>query len=98
MNSGVQLIAQNTSSPQYKILSNYVNDIANTYAQILTPPGGSQTDTTRGLAASMLDATAKGTSILDVMRSLDAAADAKIAGVSTLGQNQSGATGSIYDF
>ncbi len=98
-NKGIQLIAQNTSSPQYKILQNYVNDIANTYSQILTPPGGSQTDTTRGLAASMLDATAKGTSIVDVMKSLDAAAQAKIAGVSTLGgQQHQGGGGGLYDF
>lgn len=84
VNSGLQTIARNTSSPQYKILSNYVNDIANTYAQILTPPGGSATDTTRGIAASMLDATASGQSIIQVMKSLDQAAQAKIAGVPTI--------------
>lgn len=84
-NIGIQKIAQNTSSPQYKILSNYVNDIANTYAQILTPPGGSATDTTRGIATSMLDATASGQSLLSVMQSLDNAAQAKIAGVQTTG-------------
>lgn len=89
VNAGLQKIAQNTSSPQYKILSNYVNDIANTYAQVLTPPGGSATDTTRGIATSMLDATASGQSLLTVMKSLDAAAQAKIAGVTTTGTNQS---------
>ncbi len=82
-NQGIQKIASNVSSPQYQILQNYVNDIANTYSQILTPPGGSATDTTRGIAASMLDRTAKGESIVAVMRSLDEAAKAKIAGVST---------------
>lgn len=84
-NVGLQKIAQNVSSPQYKILANYINDIANTYAQVLTPPGGSATDTTRGIATSMLDATAKGTSIMATMQSLDQAARAKIAGVSTTG-------------
>ena len=88
-NSGLQAIAKNTSSPQYQILSNYVNDIANTYAQILTPTGGSQTDTTRSIAASMLDATAKGTSIIATMSALDSAAKAKIAGVSTTGSSSS---------
>lgn len=83
VNVGLQKIAANVSDPRYKILQNYVNDIANTYAQILTPPGGSATDTTRGIAASMLDATAKGTSIVAVMHSLDEAAKAKIAGVPT---------------
>lgn len=85
VNTGLQKIAQNTSSPQYKILSNYVNDIANTYSQVLTPAGGSQTDTTRSLAASMLDATAKGSSLVATMQALDQAAKAKIAGVSTTG-------------
>lgn len=88
VNIGLQKIAQNTSSPQYKILSNYVNDIANTYSQVLTPPGGSATDTTRSIAASMLDATAKGTSLIATMKSLDQAAQAKIAGVSTTGVTQ----------
>ncbi len=88
-NSGLQAIAKNTSSPQYQILSNYINDIANTYAQVLTPSGGSQTDTTRSIAASMLDATAKGTSIISTMSALDQAAKAKIAGVSTTGSSNS---------
>lgn len=87
VNAGIQKIAQNVSSPQYKILQNYVNDIANTYAQVLTPPGGSATDTSRGIASSMIDATASGQSLLKVMQSLDAAAKAKIAGVSTTGTN-----------
>jgi hypothetical protein len=82
-NTGLQKIAQNTSSPQYKILQNYVNDVANTYAQILTPPGGSATDTTRSIAASMIDATASGQSMITTMQSLDQAAQAKIANVVT---------------
>lgn len=94
-NAGIQKIAQNTSDYRYQILSNYVNDIANTYAQILTPPGGSATDTTRSIASSMLSATASGTSIIATMQSLDAAAQAKIAGVqtpSTVGSPSSGSS------
>lgn len=94
VNTGLQKIAANISSPQYKILQNYVNDIANTYAQVLTPPGGSATDTTRGIATSMLDATAKGTSLIATMKALDEAAQAKIAGVSTTGASQKAITSS----
>lgn len=85
VNTGIQAIAKNTSDPRYQILQNYVNDIANTYAQVLTPPGGSSTDTTRGIASSMLNATASGQSLKTVMQSLEEAAKAKIAGVSTTG-------------
>jgi hypothetical protein len=92
VNAGLAKIAQNVSSPQYKILSNYVNDIANTYAQVLTPPGGSATDTTRSLATSMLDATAKGASLIATMKSLDQAAQAKIAGVPTTGGSAGGSS------
>jgi hypothetical protein len=90
MNAGIQAIANNTSSTGYKLLSNYVNDIANTYSQILTPPGGSATDTSRGIASSMLDATAKGQSIIDVMKGLDQQAQAKIAGTMTSYGSSSG--------
>lgn len=98
-NAGLQAIARNTSSSQYKILQNYVNDIANTYAQVLTPTGGSQTDTTRSIATSMLDATASGQSIQAVMQSLDQAAQAKIAGVSTLsGSTNNQSNGNIFSW
>lgn len=97
-NAGLQKIAQNVSSPQYKILSNYINDIANTYAQILTPPGGSATDTTRSIATSMLDATANGESIIAVMKSLDQAAQAKIAGVSTTGNTVTSTGGGLWNW
>lgn len=105
VNAGLQKIAQNTSSAQYKQLQNYINDVANTYAQILTPPGGAATDTTRGIASSMLDATASGQSILSVMKSLDNAAKAKIAGIPTTGGSSGGgsittqaADGNTYGF
>lgn len=82
-NGAIQKIAQNTSSPQYQELSNYLNDIASRYSQILTPPGGTATDSTRAIAAGMLNATAQGTSLQAVMNSLDQQADAVIAGVRT---------------
>jgi hypothetical protein len=82
-NQGLQVIAQNVSDPRYKLLQNYVNDIANTYAQILTPPGGTATDTTRGIASGMLDATMKGQGLITVMQGLDQQAKAKISGVTT---------------
>ncbi len=93
VNTGIQKIAQNTSSPQYQVLSNYINDIANTYAQILTPTGGSQTDTTRSIASSMLNSTASGQSIMATMKALDSAAQAKIAGVPTTQTNTNSNTG-----
>lgn len=93
VNSGLQAIALNTSSPQYKILANYMADVASRYAQILTPPGGSSTDTTRAIATGMLDATASGQSIIAVMNALDQQAQAVIAGVKTVGsQNSSGSS------
>lgn len=84
-NGAIQKIAQNTSNPQYQILSNYLNDIAARYAQILTPPGGAPTDTTRAVATGMLNATASGTSLQTVLSALDQQANAVIAGVSTTG-------------
>lgn len=90
VNAGIQKIAQNTSSAPYKILSNYVADIASRYSQVLTPPGGSATDTTRGVASSMLDSLAAGHSIIDVMNALDQQAQAVIAGVSTTGAGSTG--------
>lgn len=94
-NVGLQAIARNTSDARYQMLQNYINDIANTYAQILTPAGGAQTDTTRGIAASMLDSSAKGQGIIDVMRGLDEAAKAKIAGVQTIRNQPTAPSGPI---
>ncbi len=88
VNAGIQKIAQNTSSPEYKILSNYIADIASRYSQVLTPPGGSATDTTRSVASGMLDGIASGQSIISVMNSLDQQARAVIAGVPTTGGAQ----------
>lgn len=85
VNQGLQTIARNISDPRYQMLQNYVNDIANTYSQILTPAGGTATDTTRGIASSMLNSTMSGQGLMAVMNSLDQAAQAKISGVSTGG-------------
>ena len=82
-NAGIQKIASNVSDPKYKMLSNYVADIANTYAQILTPAGSNVSDYKTQIANSMLDQTAKGSSLQEVMKGLDSQAQAKIAGVST---------------
>lgn len=81
LNSGIQAIAQNVSSPQYKALNNLVTDIVATYSSILTP--GSTTDTARATAASLIDASASGQSIIATLKALDQQAQAKIQGTQT---------------
>ena len=81
VNSGIQKVAQNVSSPQYKALNNLVTDLVSTYSSILTP--GASTDTSRATAASLLDASAKGSSIMETLKNLDDQAKAKIAGQTT---------------
>lgn len=81
VNRFLQGVGAQTSSPQYQTYSNLVNDLASTYAQVLTPPGGSATDMTRTIAQSMLNASASGKSIIQVMQSLDSQAQAKIQGL-----------------
>lgn len=99
VNAGIQKIAQNTSSPQYQALNNLVTDIVSTYSSILTP--GASTDTARATAASLLNSTASGKSLLTTIKNLDDQANAKIAGTVTSG-NSSGSTGgsssNIYSF
>ncbi len=89
-NKGLQTIASNTSDSRYQQLLNYLTDVASTYAQILTP--GSSTDTSRATAQGLLNNVASGQSIIDVMKGLDNAAQAKIAGVSTQGGSAQGGT------
>lgn len=84
-NAGLQKIATNTSDPRYQALNSYLADIASVYSNILTPPGGSATDTTRSIASGLLDGTAKGQSIIAQMQVLDNQAQAKISGVNTIG-------------
>lgn len=78
MNAAAQKIAANVSDPNYKALSNYVTDLVATYSNILTP--GANTDAAKAAAASLLDPTAGGASIITTLRYLDAQAQAKIAG------------------
>ena len=82
-NGAIQIIASNTSNPQYKMLNNYLADISSRYAQILTPAGGSNTDTTRAVASGMLDNLASGKSLQTVLNGLDQQAQAVISGVPT---------------
>lgn len=84
-NAVIQGIASNISDSRYQILSNYLTDIASLYSQILTPAGGSSTDTTRATATSMINGVAQGQSIMSVIDGLDAQAKAKIAGIPTAG-------------
>lgn len=91
-NAGIQKIAQNVSDPRYQILNNYLADIASRYSQVLTPAGGSATDTTRAVAAGMLNGIASGNSIIQVMNALDQQAQAVISTVKTTGGSQ-GSTG-----
>lgn len=80
-NIAIQKVAQNTSSAQYQALNNLVTDIVATYSSILTP--GSTTDTARATAASLLNDTASGKSIMTTLNNLDDQAKAKIAGQTT---------------
>jgi hypothetical protein len=82
-NSVIQTIAANTSDWRYQALNNYISDIVNTYAQILTPPGATTTDYTKTQAANMLSALASGQSLQNTIASIDQQAQAKIAGVQT---------------
>lgn len=92
-NVAIQSIANQTSDPRYALLNNYINDIANTYSQILTPPGGTATDTTRNIASSMLDGAKSGKSLIDIMQGLDQAANAKISGIQTITPSASSSGG-----
>lgn len=87
-NRAIQEIASQTSDPRYQTLMNYLSDVASRYSQILTPPGGTATDTTRAVAASMINSIASGAAIIDVMNSLDQQAQAVAAGVRTIGGTQ----------
>lgn len=89
-NSGLQAIAKNTSDSRYQLLFNYMADVASRYSQILTPPGGSATDTTRSVATGMINGVASGQSIINVLHGLDQQAQAVSAGVKTIGPGANG--------
>lgn len=91
-NAAIQKVAQNVSSPQYQALNNLVTDLVSTYSSILTP--GSSTDTARATAASLLNDTASGKSIITTLNNLDDQAKAKIAGQTTgYGENPGASSG-----
>jgi len=82
-NSLLQKIASNTSDPNYATFQNLINDLASTYAQVLTPAGGTTTDMVRSISQSLLNSSMSGQGISQVMQNLDAQVQAKIAGVQT---------------
>lgn len=77
-NKLLQFIGQNTSSPQYKQFYNLVTDLANTYAPVLGQ--GDASNYKVQLAQSLLDGTASGQTIPQILAGLDAQAQTKIAG------------------
>lgn len=103
VNAGIQTIAKNTSSPQYQALSNYLADLAGVWSPVFSAAGDS-TDATRFTAANMINSLASGSSIQSVLATLQAAAQAKIAGVQTQPITNSQGSGvgdngsSLYNF
>jgi hypothetical protein len=95
VNAGLQKIAQQTSGVQYQELNNYINDVASRYAQILTPLGGTSTDTSRSIASSMLNNTMSGQGIAGTLAGLDQQAQAVIAGVITPAVSNGGSSSTI---
>lgn len=81
VNSWIQSLAGQTSTPQYQQLSNIMTDLAARYAQILTPAGGSQTDTSRAIATGLLNPSAQGSTFSQVIAGLDAQASQVISGL-----------------
>lgn len=78
VNKFLQTIGAQTSSPQYKQFYNLVTDLANTYAPVLGQ--GDASNYKVQLAQSLLDGTANGQSIPQILSGLDAQAQAKISG------------------
>lgn len=93
MNALLKNIAGQTSNPIYKALDNYLNELAATYAQILTPADGNYTDLVRSTARGMLDGTMQWDSLQKVLQQVDLAAQAKINAI-PISANISGLTGS----
>lgn len=82
-NKAIQAIASNTSDPNYQTFQNLISDLANTYAQVLTPAGGSTTDMVRSISQNLLNSSMSGQGISQVMDNLDSQVQAKISGVTT---------------
>jgi hypothetical protein len=81
VNQAIQAIAGQTSNPQYQTLLNQMTDIVSTYGQILTP--GSSTDTSRATAAGLVNQLAQGSTVQQVISSLDQQSQEKISGIQT---------------
>ena len=90
VNGVIQTIAKNTSNPQYQNLMNQITDIVSTYGSILNPTGN--TDTTRATASNMVNSLANGSTLQDVISSLDSQAQAKISGIQSTASNISSGT------
>ena len=89
LNGLAQKWAANTSNPQYATFNNLINDISNSYAQVLTPTGGNVTDYKTKIAQSFIDSSMKGQGILQVLQTMDDQASAKIAANKQIGTGQS---------
>lgn len=83
VNGVIQAAANQAGNPTYQQTANLLTEIANTYAQVLTPPNGTVTDGVRSAATGMLNGLASGQSIAQVIAGLDAQAQAKIGAAST---------------
>lgn len=87
VNSFIQSISKQTSSPQYQTFKNVVADLASVYAQILTPAGGSTTDLQTQIATNLINSTSQGGSIMSVIQNLDQQSQSKIDGLQKNIQN-----------
>lgn len=88
VNKLVQAWAANTSNPQYQTFNNLINDLANRYAQVLTPAGGNVTDMVRSIVSGFINASASGQSINQVLNALDNQATAVINATKTASTGQ----------
>lgn len=85
VNRFLQTLAGNTSSPEYKQFYNLVTDLANTYAPVLGQ--GDASNYKVQLAQSLLDGSASGKTLPQILQGLDQQAQAKILGVQQNIQN-----------
>lgn len=80
VNALIQTVARNTSSPQYKELSNLMTDIAQSYSPVFVAQGQDPSVWVSQTTQGLLDATASGQTISQIISSLDSQAQSKIAG------------------
>lgn len=86
-NGAIQKIALNTSDPNYQSLRNYLGSLASVYQPVLGDSASGQ---------SLLDSTAKGTSISTTLNNLKSAVQAKMAGTITSPTSGSNSGGSQF--